>query len=480
MIRRSQIVALTLGVAAISLLIVGSGGAFTLNQAQLDDGTCGHNLQLGSDKTASSSSTPWFLLFGDGNHASYRIFIDGTSIGTFNSSDVFGNVCIHDTIPLADGPHLLTGNEITPVPTNVVTPFNFSVDTVPPSTPPAPTMSTFSDSGIVGDNLTMFRNVSITGTADLNTSVLVYDNGAAGIGGAGVDATGHWTARTTTLADGTHPLTAAAIDEAGNLSTQSAPLSVRVDGTPPTATLTNPAAGATVNGTVNASATASDPNGIWKVVFTVDGVTKVTDTASPYTYAWDTTAIANGSHTIAAVAYDSAGNTTTSSAAVNVQNGAASVPGAPNLTSATAGSGSVTLAWTAPTTDGGSPITNYRVYRSTASGAETLLATLGNVSGYTDSIVTPGVTYFYQVTAVNGVGEGGRSNERSATPTAASTSPGAPTLTSATAGNTTVTLAWSPPSSDGGSPITNYRVYRSTSSGTETLLTTVEIGRAHV
>jgi hypothetical protein len=36
-----------------------------------------------------------------------------------------------------------------------------------------------------------------------------------------------------------------------------------------------------------------------------------------------------------------------------------------------------------------------------------------------------------------------------------------------------INLAWSPPSSNGGSAITGYRVYRGTSPGTETLLTTV-------
>src|SRR3989440_336768 len=91
-------------------------------------------------------------------------------------------------------------------------------------------------------------------------------------------------------------------------------------------------------------------------------------------------------------------------------------PSAPQNLAATAGNAQVGLTWQAPGSNGGSPITNYRVYRGTSSNGETLLATIGNVLTYTDTAVTNGVTYYYQVSAVNGVGEGPRSNEASATP----------------------------------------------------------------
>src|SRR5262249_36576934 len=94
----------------------------------------------------------------------------------------------------------------------------------------------------------------------------------------------------------------------------------------------------------------------------------------------------------------------------------ATVPGPPTLNSAAAGTNIVTLGWSAPTNTGGSAITGYRIYRSTASGAETLLTTLGNVTGYTDSGLANGITYYYQVTALNSVGESSRSAERFATP----------------------------------------------------------------
>src|SRR5205807_332875 len=147
-----------------------------------------------------------------------------------------------------------------------------------------------------------------------------------------------------------------------------------------------------------------------------------------------------------------------------------SPPSAPQNLAATAGNAQVGLTWQAPGSNGGSPITNYKLYRGLAPGSETLLTTVGAVTSYTDTAVTNGVTYYYQVSAVNSVGEGPRSNEASATPTAPATPPGAPQGLSATAGDATVTLTWSAPSSNGGSPITNYRIYRGTSSNGETLL----------
>ena len=93
---------------------------------------------------------------------------------------------------------------------------------------------------------------------------------------------------------------------------------------------------------------------------------------------------------------------------------APSAPLAPTLSSATGASGSVVLQWSPPS-DGGSAITGYNVYRGTSSGSETLLTQVGNVTTYTDSTAVNGTSYFYEVSAVNAVGEGARSGELSAT-----------------------------------------------------------------
>src|SRR2546427_409638 len=139
------------------------------------------------------------------------------------------------------------------------------------------------------------------------------------------------------------------------------------------------------------------------------------------------------------------------------------VPPAPQNLHASGGIGNVTLTWQAPSSNGGSAITGYKIYRSTSSGIETYLTTRGNVTSYIDLGVTNGVTYFYKVSALNSIGESLQSNEASAT---------APTNLVATAGNGRIALSWHTASNYGGLPVTNYKIYKSTSSGTEAYLTT--------
>jgi hypothetical protein len=88
------------------------------------------------------------------------------------------------------------------------------------------------------------------------------------------------------------------------------------DTQPPTVSLTAPAQGATVSGSaVTVSASASDNSGVAGVRFQLDGVNlNAEDTISPYSMNWNTTTAANGTHSLTAIARDTAGNTTTSPA----------------------------------------------------------------------------------------------------------------------------------------------------------------------
>ncbi len=90
-----------------------------------------------------------------------------------------------------------------------------------------------------------------------------------------------------------------------------------LDGVAPTATLTAPANGATVSGTVAVTANASDNIGLDRVEFLLDGALLGSDATAPYAYSWNSAAASNGAHALQARAVDLAGNTG-SSAPVNV------------------------------------------------------------------------------------------------------------------------------------------------------------------
>lgn len=86
------------------------------------------------------------------------------------------------------------------------------------------------------------------------------------------------------------------------------------DAVPPVVSLTAPAAGTTVSGTVTVSATATDNVGVARVEFLIDGALAGSDASAPYGYSWNTAAVANGAHTVQARALDAAGNVASSTA----------------------------------------------------------------------------------------------------------------------------------------------------------------------
>ena len=143
----------------------------------------------------------------------------------------------------------------------------------------------------------------------------------------------------------------------------------------------------------------------------------------------------------------------------------ATVPEAPTGLAAVPGNGQVTLSWAAPASDGGSPVTGYNLYAGTTPDF-TGKTPLGKVAGTAVTVtgLVNGITYYFMVTAVNGVGEGPGA-EVTAVPV---TVPGAPTGLAAVPGNGQVALSWAAPASDGGSPVTGYIIYQGTSPGGET------------
>jgi hypothetical protein len=142
---------------------------------------------------------------------------------------------------------------------------------------------------------------------------------------------------TRTASNASHTLTAVARDFFG-VEWTSNPVTVTVfnDTIAPSVSITSPAAGATVSGTVSITANATDNVGVVGVQFQIDGNNFGPEaTSAPYTAQWNTLNATNGTHTIAATARDAAGNRSTASVTVTVMND--TTPPSVSITSPTAG-----------------------------------------------------------------------------------------------------------------------------------------------
>jgi FtsP/CotA-like multicopper oxidase with cupredoxin domain/fibronectin type 3 domain-containing protein len=125
------------------------------------------------------------------------------------------------------------------------------------------------------------------------------------------------------------------------------------------------------------------------------------------------------------------------------------LPGAPTAVTAVGGNAQATVSFTAPASDGGSPITLYMVTSSPGG-----LTGTGAASPITVTGLTNGTAYTFTVTAANIVGTGPASvASNSVTP---ATLPGAPTGAFAVAGNAQATVYYGAPAANGGSAITLY------------------------
>lgn len=127
------------------------------------------------------------------------------------------------------------------------------------------------------------------------------------------------TAWNTTGLEGSYTLSARAFDILGNQAT-SDPVTVIVDNVVPSVSVTAPSNGTTVAGSVTINANASDNRQVQRVEFLVDSTLLGSDTTAPYSYTWSSGSVPNGPHTLSARSFDVAGNSTTNTVNITVNN----------------------------------------------------------------------------------------------------------------------------------------------------------------
>ena len=134
-------------------------------------------------------------------------------------------------------------------------------------------------------------------------------------------------------------------------------------------------------------------------------------------------------------------------------------PTAPLNVEGISGTNLITLTWTAPTTDGGSPVTGYKIVYGLSSSVNRDTITVGNVLSYEINGLPSGMEYSIRLAAVNSAGIGAYSGEILRTPSSSTptvTVPDPPINFEAIGGPNKVTLTWNSPLSNGGSNITGY------------------------
>jgi titin len=145
------------------------------------------------------------------------------------------------------------------------------------------------------------------------------------------------------------------------------------------------------------------------------------------------------------------------------------IPDTPRGLDAVPGNAQVVLNWSAPSYTGPWTVT-YRLFR------DQVMVWSGTAISHTDSGLTNGQEYTYQISAGNSVGWGPNTTSMTATPLAPPMPPGVPTRFHVVEGDGQVILNWTAPSQSGSSPLTGYKLYRSNTYGSTYILIAVPSG----
>jgi len=131
-----------------------------------------------------------------------------------------------------------------------------------------------------------------------------------------------------------------------------------------------------------------------------------------------------------------------------------------SLTASVYSSTQINLSWSAPVSNGGPTVTGYKIQYIQDTGNFTDLVSNSGSSftAYSHTGLQVGHTYTYRVFAINSIGTSNSSNTATATATQVTTVPGPPILSANPSSTTSISLSWTPPSNNGGSAITGYKI----------------------
>ncbi|WP_034457336.1 BapA/Bap/LapF family large adhesin [Buttiauxella noackiae] len=289
-----------------------------------------------------------------------NIYDNGTLIGTAVATGGAWSFTPPAGAPLGNGNHTLTVTATNSA-GNVSPPsaaFNIVIDTAAPTAPIV--IQAFDDVGpvtgpLVSGQSTNDNKPTLSGTAEANSTVKIYDNGIF-LGTTTATATGTWSfTPTNPLPDLVHVFTATSTDAAGNLGAVSGSFTLTIDtGTPNTPVLTSvvdDVAGGVFNNPLNNGQVTNDArptlNGTAEAgsnVAIFDGATQIGTVTVPAGGNWTftpTTPLTTGLHTFTITATDAAGNASTASTgfAITVDTTA---PTQPVITSIVDDTGTVT------------------------------------------------------------------------------------------------------------------------------------------
>jgi chitodextrinase len=382
--------------------------------------------------------------------AGYRIYRNGTllvtlgNITTYQNNGLTPSTTYSYTVQAVD----TSGNASAQSPAaSATTPS--APDTTAPSIPTGLTATAVSPSQI---NLSWNAATDNVGV----TSFRVYRNGAL------IATLGNVTTYQNTglSASTSYSYRVQAVDAAGNASAQSAAASATTQSSDTTApsTPTGLTATAVSPSQINLSWNAATDN-VGVTTYRVYRNGTLIATLGNVTSYQNTGLSASTTYTYRVQAVDAAGNASAQSSQVSAttlavpDTAAPSTPG--GLTATAVSSSRIDLNWTASTDNVG--VTNYRVYRNGA-----LIATLGNVTTYQNTGLSPSTTYAYTVQALDAAGNAsGQSAPVSATTLAApdTTAPSTPTgLTATAVSSSQINLSWNASTDNLG--VTGYRIYR--------------------